>query len=161
MTDFLQSSSSKIAKYENAEKRMEDHILQTILDNTTKTRDAVNALQDGLARIEVTTEQNKRSIDHLDRIVWRPDGENLPLAQAYVEQSTQLRELAGKVGKIDSDLTLTIRKVEGDLKQDIQGIVSKLDSRNSIIVMILITLLAALLGAGATYLAAERGSGTR
>lgn len=119
---------------------MNESILQEILNNTAETKNQLIKLQDGLSKIEIVTEQNKVSIDHLDRIVWKSIGENPTLLQTYTEHHSQLQQL-----------TYTVNKLENDLKIDIDNLAKKIDDKNQLFQMIILSLLMAIVGGGITY----------
>lgn len=129
---------------------MTDSILQEILTNTTETNHQLTKLQDGLSKIEIITEQNKVSIDHLDRIVWKSIGENPTLLQTYTEHHSQLQQL-----------TYTVNKLENDLKIDIDNLAKKIDDKNQLFQMIILSLLMAIVGGGITYVVDQAKGGGR
>lgn len=127
---------------------MNESILQEILNNTTETKNQLIKLQDGLSKIEIITEQNKVSIDHLDRIVWKSIGENPTLLQTYTEHHSQLQQL-----------TYTVNKLENDLKIDIDNLAKKIDDKNQLFQMIILSLLMAIVGGGITYVVDQAKGG--
>ena len=131
-------------------KKMNESILQEILNNTAETKNQLIKLQDGLSKIEIVTEQNKVSIDHLDRIVWKSIGENPTLLQTYTEHHSQLQQL-----------TYTVNKLENDLKIDIDNLAKKIDDKNQLFQMIILSLLMAIVGGGITYVVDQAKGGER
>lgn len=131
-------------------KKMNESILQEILNNTAETKNQLIKLQDGLSKIEIVTEQNKVSIDHLDRIVWKSIGENPTLLQTYTEHHSQLQQL-----------TYTVNKLENDLKIDIDNLAKKIDDKNQLFQMIILSLLMAIVGGGITYVVDQAKGGGR
>lgn len=129
-------------------KKMNESILQEILNNTAETKNQLIKLQDGLSKIEIITEQNKVSIDHLDRIVWKSIGENPTLLQTYTEHHSQLQQL-----------TYTVNKLENDLKIDIDNLAKKIDDKNQLFQMIILSLLMAIVGGGITYVVDQAKGG--
>lgn len=129
---------------------MNESILQEILNNTAETKNQLIKLQDGLSKIEIVTEQNKVSIDHLDRIVWKSIGENPTLLQTYTEHHSQLQQL-----------TYTVNKLENDLKIDIDNLAKKIDDKNQLFQMIILSLLMAIVGGGITYVVDQAKGGER
>lgn len=129
---------------------MNESILQEILNNTAETKNQLIKLQDGLSKIEIVTEQNKVSIDHLDRIVWKSIGENPTLLQTYTEHHSQLQQL-----------TYTVNKLENDLKIDIDNLAKKIDDKNQLFQMIILSLLMAIVGGGITYVVDQAKGGGR
>lgn len=127
---------------------MNESILQEILNNTAETKNQLIKLQDGLSKIEIITEQNKVSIDHLDRIVWKSIGENPTLLQTYTEHHSQLQQL-----------TYTVNKLENDLKIDIDNLAKKIDDKNQLFQMIILSLLMAIVGGGITYVVDQAKGG--
>lgn len=126
---------------------MHDQLLKTILENTEKTRQAVESLQDGIARIEVITDQNQKAIEKLDEMVWKPVGENSTLVQAYAEQSVRIQDLASSIGRIDADLRYSIRELDKDIGRNMATISAKLDQKNQLFITLLVGLLTAIVGA--------------
>lgn len=120
--------------------KMSESILQAILANTTETRNQLDKVQDGLARIEVLTQQNSSSIEHLDKIVWKSVGESPTLLQSYADQNAKIQ-----------NLTYTIGKLEKDLRTDIEGISSKIDNKNQFIQTAILSVLMLVLGGFVTF----------
>lgn len=121
-------------------RKMSESILQAILANTTETRNQLDKVQDGLAKIEVLTQQNSASIEHLDKIVWKSVGESPTLLQTYAEQNAKIQ-----------NLTYTIGKLETDLRADIGDISSKIDNKNQFIQTCILSVLMLVLGGFVTF----------
>jgi len=156
MPHFLQAESNVFSMENDKQKEIIDNILQLILKNTEETKKAVSSLQESISRIEVITEQNKNSIANLDKIVWQPVGENVTLVQAYAQQSEQIRNLASSLRRVDEDLTITIQKVESDLRVDIASLSAQIGSRSTLLNTLLIGLVTTLAGTTLGWLVAAR-----
>jgi hypothetical protein len=122
------------------QKKMSESILQAILANTTETRRQLDTVQDGLARIEVLTQQNSESINNLDRIVWKSVGDTPTLLQSYSDHNAKLQHL-----------TYTVGKVEGDLRADITALGAKIDAKNQLVQTVILSTLMLLVGGGITF----------
>ena len=119
---------------------MTDSILQAILANTNETKTQLDRVQDGLAKIEVITEQNRTSIDHLDKVVWKSMGESPTLLQTYADHNVKIHHL-----------TCTVERIEQEFSLDMKALSDKLDQKNSLITTVILSIMMLILGGFVTY----------